>query len=242
MAGRGFAELIARRERVVLLAGILVLAALAWVYLAKGGGMTMSAAAALVVVMWWVMMAAMMLPSAAPAILLYARVRTSRGEAAAIAPPWLFLAGYLIAWGGFSLIAALGQLALVNSGLVGAMDLRATTPVLVGAALVAAGAYQLTPWKDACLGSCRSPAQFLAHHWRPGASGALRLGLLHGAICVGCCWLLMILLLVGGVMNLAWVALLAGLVAVEKLLPGGAWIARIAGAAMIAAGAILVLA
>ncbi len=242
MAGRGFAELIARRERVVLLAGILVLTALAWVYLAKGGGMTMSAAAALVVVMWWEMMAAMMLPSAAPAILLYARVRTSRGEAAAIAPPWLFLAGYLIAWGGFSLIAALGQLALVNSGLVGAMDLRATTPVLVGAALVAAGAYQLTPWKDACLGSCRSPAQFLARHWRPGASGALRLGLLHGAICIGCCWLLMILLFVGGVMNLAWVALLAGLVAVEKLLPGGAWIARIAGAAMIAAGAILVLA
>ncbi len=236
MPGPDFSILIARREQAVLVGGIAALALLAWAYLARGGEMTMAADFTLVLAMWWVMMVAMMLPSAAPAILLYARVRSSRGDAAGIAPPWLFLSGYLILWLGFSLVAAAAQLELVRSDWIGAMDLRASSPALVGGALIAAGAYQLTPWKDACLSACRSPAQFLTLHWRPGLSGALRLGLLHGAFCVGCCWLLMILLFVGGVMNLAWVALLAMLVAIEKLVRGGALIGRGAGVAMIIAG------
>ncbi|MCY7340041.1 MAG: DUF2182 domain-containing protein [Sphingomonas bacterium] len=227
----------AGRERTVLVGGIAALALLAWAYLARGGEMTMAADFALVLAMWWVMMVAMMLPSAAPAILLYARVRNSRGDAAGIAPPWLFLSGYLITWLGFSLAAAAAQLELVRSDWIGAMNLCASAPALVGGALMAAGAYQLSPWKNACLRSCRSPAQFLTRYWRPGPSGALRLGLLHGTVCVGCCWLLMILLFVGGVMNLAWVAALAILVAVEKLASGGPLAARLAGVAMLLGGA-----
>jgi len=234
---RGVAGLIARHERLVLLSGIAALVLLGWLYLLKGGEMTMAADFGLVLAMWWVMMAAMMLPSAAPAILLYARVQRHRSDKFKIAPPWLFLLGYLTAWLGFSLIAAAAQLALVGSGWIGAMDLRASAPALIGGALIAAGAYQLSPWKDACLSSCRSPAQFLARHWRPGPSGAIRLGLLHGAICVGCCWLLMILLFVGGVMNLVWVALLASLVALEKLASRGPLVARWVGVAMLVGGA-----
>jgi len=107
---------------------------------------------------------------------------------------------------------------------------------LSAAVMIAAGLYQLSPFKNACLGRCRSPAQFLSRHYRPGAAGALRLGLLHGAYCVGCCWLLMALLFVGGVMNLLWVAGLTLLVAAEKLLPRGTLIAHVAGVAMIGWG------
>jgi predicted metal-binding membrane protein len=110
-----------------------------------------------------------------------------------------------------------------------------------GGLLIAAGLYQLSPIKDACLSRCRSPAEFISRHYRAGIGGAARLGLLHGAFCVGCCWLLMALLFVGGVMNLLWVAGLTLLVAVEKLLPGGKWIARIAGLAMIGWGVALLL-
>lgn len=227
----------AQRERAVLVVGIATLALLAWAYLARGGEMTMAADFILVLTMWWVMMVAMMLPSAAPAILLYARVRSSRGDGAGIAPPWLFLAGYLITWLGFSLAAAAAQLELVRSDWIGAMDLRVSAPALVGGALMAAGAYQLSPWKNACLRSCRSPAQFFTLHWRPGPSGALRLGLLHGAVCVGCCWLLMILLFVGGVMNLAWIAALSIAVAVEKMAPGGERLAAGLGLVLIVVGA-----
>ncbi|MEO7276560.1 MAG: DUF2182 domain-containing protein [Sphingomicrobium sp.] len=237
MTGGGFNRFAARFERPFLICGIVLLALLAWAYLLLGGAMTMAQDFALVLAMWWVMMTAMMLPSAMPAVLLYAHVRNSRGKSTEIASPWLFLLGYLVAWLGFSVIATAAQLALVGSRWIGAMNLRATAPGLVGGALIAAGAYQLSPWKNACLRSCRSPAQFLARNWRPGASGALRLGLLHGAICVGCCWLLMILLFAGGVMNLGWVALLASLVAVEKLALRGALFARWGAAAMLASGA-----
>jgi predicted metal-binding membrane protein len=107
------------------------------------------------------------------------------------------------------------------------------------ALLIAAGLYQLSPFKESCLAHCRTPTQFLSRHYRPGAAGAWRLGLIHGAYCVGCCWLLMALLFVVGVMNLAWVAALSILVAAEKLLPAGAWIARVAGLVLLAAGAYL---
>lgn len=185
----------------------------------------------LIAAMWAVMMVAMMVPSAAPAILLYARVHRHSLGLESRPPTAAFLAGYLACWIGIALLAATLQLAL------GRMELD--SPSAAAAVLVAAGIYQLSPLKDACLGRCRSPAQFISRHYRPGTSGAFRLGLLHGADCVGCCWLLMALLFVGGVMNLAWVAALTLLVAAEKLLPGGRWIARIAGITLIGWGAYL---
>lgn len=242
MTGLTAAERIALRGRTVTLAGLAALSLIAWLYLLSGAGMepmvgmagmAMSPGFALVAVMWWAMMVAMMVPSAAPAILLYARVHRHSNESAP--PTAAFLAGYLACWLGFSLIAAWLQVA-VTPPISMALDNRSAS----GALLIAAGLYQLSPLKDACLGRCRSPAQFLTSHYRPGAAGAARLGLLHGAYCVGCCWLLMALLFVGGVMNLAWIAALTLLVAAEKLLPGGAWIARIAGIALVIWGAVLI--
>jgi len=184
----------------------------------------------LVAAMWAVMMVAMMLPGAAPAILLYARVH--RHSLSGSPPPTMaFLAGYLVCWLGFAILAAALQLAIA-SPMSTALESRQASGVL----LIAAGIYQWSPFKDACLDHCRSPAQFLSRHYRPGPWGAARLGLFHGAYCLGCCWLLMMMLFVGGVMNLLWVAGLTLLVAAEKLLPGGAWIARIAGVALVAWG------
>jgi predicted metal-binding membrane protein len=187
------------------------------------------------IVMWWLMMAAMMLPSAAPAVLLYARVRHMRGADRAIAQSWVFLGGYLALWLVFSLIAASAQRLLAGP------SMALENPVARAVLLIVAGVYQLSPLKTACLGECRSPAQFISRHWRPGWIGTLRLGLLHGAYCVGCCWALMLLLFVGGVMNLLWVVALAAVVAAEKLLPRGLWLGRVVGLAAIACGAFLVV-
>jgi len=223
------------------LGSLALLTILAWLYLVNGAGMAaagmtdMSHAPGLplIAAMWAAMMVAMMLPSAAPAILLYAHVH--RHSFRTGAPPTMaFLAGYLGCWIGFAMFAAVLQLAIA-SPMSMALESRAAS----GMVLIAAGLYQLSPFKDACLSRCRSPAQFISRHYRPGAWGAFRLGLLHGAYCVGCCWLLMALLFVGGVMNLAWIAGLTLLVAAEKLLPGGQWIARIAGVAFVGWGAAL---
>lgn len=241
------AERIVLRSRAVTLAGLAVLACAAWLYLLGGAGMAPMAGMAgmpgmapapgfaLVVAMWWAMMVAMMLPSAAPVILLHATVH--RRTHAAAPPTATFLAAYLVCWLGFSLVATWAQLALTSPVTMAFDDAS-----LASALLVAVGLYQLSPLKEACLGRCRAPAFFLARHYRPGRRGALRLGLLHGAYCVGCCWLLMALLFVVGVMNLAWVAALTLLVAAEKLLPGGTWIARLSGVALILWGALVLLA
>jgi len=181
-------------------------------------------------VMWWLMMAAMMLPSAVPAILLYARVRERNRSANGVARTWVFVAGYLAAWLLFSLAAATAQRLLAGpSMMIGNRTGEA-------AVLVAAGLYQLSPLKSACLRQCRSPVQFLTRHWRPRWTGAVRLGLLHGAYCVGCCWMLMALLFVGGVMNLLWIVVLTMIVAVEKIVPRGAALGRLAGVALIGWG------
>lgn len=193
-------------------------------------GMTHSPGWPLVAAMWVVMMVAMMLPSAAPAVLLYARVH--RHAVSGKAPPTgAFLAGYLACWSGFALLATALQLAAASP-----MSMALESRWASAGLLIAAGLYQLSPLKDACLNHCRSPAEFLSRHYRPGPWGAARLGLFHGAWCVGCCWLLMLLLFVGGVMNLLWIAGLTLLVAAEKLLPGGIWIGRIAGLALAAFG------
>jgi predicted metal-binding membrane protein len=203
-------------------------------------GMDMPAAAAvwslslwaLTIAMWWVMMVAMMTPSAAPAILLYDRVeKHARLNSAAkpVGPVWAFAAGYFLIWLGFSGVVAAVQWALAQSGLISGATMASGSKWVSAAVLAAAGAYQLSPLKNVCLTHCRSPASFLSRHWRPGAAGAVRLGVMHGAYCVGCCWLLMALLFFGGVMNLAWIAALSALVLAEKLLPGGVWVSRVSG-------------
>jgi predicted metal-binding membrane protein len=193
--------------------------------------------AALVFVMWWIMMIAMMVPSAAPTILLFAAIRRKQGLADhPSAQAWIFCGGYLVMWAWFSLLAVLVQWALEHAGL---LSMASASAVLGGVVLLAAGLYQLTPLKHACLRYCQSPVLFLSLYWQPGAEGALRMGLRHGAYCLGCCWFLMALLFVGGVMNLAWIAGIALYVAAEKLLPIGRALSRLAGVALCAAGALL---
>ncbi len=210
-------------------------------------GMTMSGTAApsggrfaIAAAMWLAMMVAMMLPSAAPMILLYARASTY-GTEPARPHTASFLGGYLAVWGAFALLAAALQAALEGAGLVGAETMALHSREASGAILLAVGLYQLSPVKNACLRQCRGPAAFLARHYRPRPVGALRMGLIHGAYCIGCCWLLMALLFVGGVMNLAWIAFLTLLVAAEKLLPHGGRIALASGVACIV-GSVAVMA
>jgi len=188
--------------------------------------------------MWLAMMVAMMAPSATPAILLYAHAHrhAQPAEGGVRAPVGSFVLGYFAVWSVFSLLAAWLQLLLEQRGLVSAMSMGLQVRWLSGAVLVAAGIYQLTPLKQACLAQCRSPAAFLSRHWRPGAAGAFRLGVLHGVFCVGCCWLLMALLFVGGVMNLAWIAALGVLVLLEKLAAPGRAVGRGAGVLLVAWG------
>ncbi len=191
---------------------------------------------ALTFLMWVVMMAAMMLPSAAPTVLLYGTlVRKHAVRGTALPAVWVFVGGYLLAWAGFSLGASLLQAALERTALLTPMMASAAGP-LTAALLLLAGVYQFTPLKHLCLSKCRNPVQFFMTHWRPGTAGALRMGMAHGAYCVGCCWVLMLILFAVGVMNLAWVALIAAFVLVEKLLPAGRLASYLAGAALIAAG------
>ena len=169
--------------------------------------------------MWSLMMVAMMLPSALPMILLFARLTRQGGERGRMVRSLAFAGSYLIVWATFSAGAAAAQALLVSSGMVSAIALSLGGGEIAAGLLLLAGMYQLTPLKRACLDQCRSPLSFVMRLWRPGLSGALRLGFAHGLYCVGCCWLLMLLLFVFGVMNLAWVAALAILVAIEKLAP-----------------------
>ena len=188
-------------------------------------------------VMWLVMMVAMMLPSASPMILLYAAfTRSANARGAAMAPTLLFASIYLLLWAIFSAAAAAAQIVLIQLGLVSDATLRLGNAHAGGILLVLAGLYQLTPIKRACLEQCRSPLSFVTRLWRPGWAGAARLGLAHGAYCIGCCWLLMTLLFVGGVMSLPWVAVLAVIVLIEKVAPIGERGARAVGFLAIAAG------
>ena len=228
-------EALARRERLVTAAALTLITLLAWAYLLAGAGMDMDMGdmdmvmpmdwtvgyALIMFLMWWIMMIAMMLPSAAPMILLFALVnRRSRSRGASYVPTAVFASGYLVAWGGFSLAATVLQWWLEQSGWL-TMAMASANPWLGGVLLIAAGIYQLTPLKHACLRHCRGPVEFITRHWRPGPKGALRMGLEHGAFCVGCCWVVMGLLFYGGVMNLYWIVGLAALVLLEKVLPRG---------------------
>ncbi len=196
----------------------------------------------LMFLMWAVMMVGMMLPSASPMILLYDRVRERQeAKGASLAGTGVFALGYVAAWALFSLVAVCAQWALEQAALLSPMMVSAS-PWLGGGLLILAGLYQWTPLKNACLVHCRAPITFLAHHWRKGGLGAFRMGLHHGLFCVGCCWVLMALLFVFGVMNLLWIAALAIFVLLEKILPRGDLVGRVSGGLMIAAGLWLMIA
>jgi predicted metal-binding membrane protein len=243
-----------RRDRAAVLAGLAGVTLLSWAYLvllarrmgAMSGMDAMRLAPwtpadfLLMFLMWAVMMVGMMVPSAAPMALVYAAVaRKAERQGASVAPAFVFVAGYVAVWTLFSLGATLAQWGLERLALL-SPAMVATSPLLGGSLLVFAGIYQLTPAKDACLRHCRAPAHFFARHWRPGTMGAFRLGLTHGAFCLGCCWLLMGLLFFGGVMNLLWIAAITLFVLLEKLLPAGLAVGRLAGLALVALGAVVV--
>jgi predicted metal-binding membrane protein len=263
-------ETVLRRDRAIVIGALAVITMLAWadiIWLADdmamdgmdmtgfrmipaGQGLMMPASApwqplefAYVFAMWAVMMIGMMTPSVAPMILIYARVgRQAVISGHRIAASGWFTSGYLIAWLGFSLAVTSMQWVLERAALLTPM-MESANAVFGGIVLIAAGVYQWTPVKEACLSYCQSPLTFIMRHggFRPDASGALSLGIRHGLYCIGCCWALMLLLFVGGVMNVLWIAALAGLVLLEKALPFGKFVSRIAGCVFIAGGAWLLL-
>ena len=255
-------ESVLKRDRAVVLAGLLAISALAWGYMAhearamyhtgvcKCAGMRMSgpdtqswSASTLLplFLMWAEMMVAMMTPSAAPMILTFATLnRKRREQERPFVPTGIFLSGYLAAWTAFSALAALAQWILHSTALLSPM-MVSRSPGLGGALLIAAGIFQWTPIKNACLLRCRSPLSFLMTDWREGRLGALVMGFKHGAYCTGCCWFLMALLFVAGVMNIWWVAAISVLVLLEKVAPKGLQLGRIFGLAFTVWGAWMML-
>ncbi|MGH7408504.1 MAG: DUF2182 domain-containing protein [Candidatus Methylomirabilales bacterium] len=242
-----------KRDHLLVSLGLVGLVALAWLdLLRRAGGLSLGtlghemalprtapwgiAEVAATASMWAVMMAAMMLPSAAPMLLLFSTVNRKRGvQGSPVVPTGIFLLGYLLVWGGFSLLATGAQWGLHTLSLL-SPGLAIAHPLLGGLILVVAGAYQFTHLKKACLVHCQSPLDFLFTTWREGASGALQMGLRHGGYCLGCCWVLMALLFVGGVMNLTWIALIAGFVLLEKVWARGMLLSRLAGCLLLVWG------
>ncbi len=193
---------------------------------------------AFIFTMWVVMMVGMMTPSVTPMVLLYALVgRKARIDGRPFAPTGWFFAGYLLVWVTFSILATFSQLLLTSLALLTPM-MASTSATVGGVILICAGLYQWTPLKEACLLQCQTPIAFLSSRggFRSDPLGALRLGIDHGMVCLGCCWALMALLFVGGVMNIVWIAGIAILILLEKVLPGGQLIPRISGTLLAAAG------
>jgi predicted metal-binding membrane protein len=260
-------EAVLLRDRVVVIAALTTIIGIAWIWILLGAGTGMSALAmtggarmsgmagmmmaptkwtagyaGVMFAMWWVMMAAMMLPSAAPILLLFARVnRAEKARDRPYVPTGIFAAGYIATWGGFSVLATGLQWALEQLDLLSPM-MMTSSYWLGGAILIAAGVWQFTPLKRICLRHCRSPLSFLVQGWRPGGLGAFRMGLAHGTYCLGCCWFLMGLLFFGGIMNLFWIGGLAVFVLLEKTIRMGPWIGRIAGVGVAAWGVLMLTA
>jgi predicted metal-binding membrane protein len=254
IAARSPLERLIRRDRLFAVLGLAVILALSWTYLLRMAADMRSMAAMgmpemqswgvgdflQLFIMWTVMMVGMMLPSATPLILLALGVYRRRGGGQASLHGGLFVAGYLLAWTLFSAVAAALQVFLHRAALLSS-GMASRSTVFAAVVLLIAGAYQWLPIKNACLTHCRSPLDFLTRHWREGAGGALRMGLHDGLFCVGCCWALMALLFVAGVMNLLWVAAIAAFVLVEKLTPQGPRVGRLAGTVLMFWGAYLLL-
>jgi predicted metal-binding membrane protein len=254
-------EFVLRRDRYAVMAAVLLLTALAWAYvlwLARHMAMPAMAGMDMTMVapqmrpwalsdlvfsftMWTVMMAGMMLPSAAPMILLYLLVgRQAEAQHKPIAATGWFAGGYLLAWTGFSLLAALLQAGLIQAALL-TPDLASANNTLGGAILIAAGVYQWSPLKYKCLANCRAPLFFIQRHggFKRQALPSLGLGLRHGLDCIGCCWALMLLLFAGGVMNILWIASIAAVVLLEKVFSEGRNVSRLVGAGLIIGGLVL---
>ena len=276
-------EQVLRKDRAIIVAAILIIAAIAWtytVYVAETGmgmgsmqtasesdagtgiamgemqeesdgsmgssgmGMAMAdmrswnaADFGMMYVMWAVMMVAMMAPSATPMLLMFATVNRRRKEREApYVPTGIFLAGYVIVWAAFSLAATGGNWGLHQASLLSSMMGESTSGYLGGSLLVLAGVFQWSPLKYNCLKQCRTPMGFLMTSWREGPRGALRMGLEHGVYCLGCCWALMLLLFVLGIMNLVWIAALAAFVLAEKVAPKAEWVSRISGVLLLGWG------
>jgi len=255
----GAIERAVKRDRTIVLVVLTTVVVFSWVYVLSGAGMEMSALemtrtsgrgamgmmmpaewsleyAGVMFLMWWVMMIAMMLPSATPMVLLFAMLnRRQKEEGNAYVPTVLFAFAYLVIWAFFSILAVAVQGGLEVAKLL--LPLLVSVSAFVGGGLLlAAGVYQLTPIKQACLKHCRSPLQFVLSRWRNGRLGAFRMGVEHGAYCVGCCWFLMGLLFFGGVMNLYWIAGLALFVLLEKTVPAGHWLSYATGLALMTWG------
>lgn len=232
------------RERLAILAALLALAAAAWAVLigqsgshaAMGGGLTMGMGAPLFLALWVAMMVAMMFPTAAPMVLMFARVsadRSARGDA--FVPTWVFVGAYLAVWTLFGAAAYL--LAAVAQGAAESSPWLTANGARVGGALIAlAGLYQLTPLKQLCLTKCRSPLSFVMTSWREGHAGALRMGFEHGAYCLGCCWMLFLLLFPLGIMNVAAMAAITLLIFAEKSLPLGQRASQVAALGLVLYG------
>jgi predicted metal-binding membrane protein len=262
-------EAVLRRDRLIVAAALVLLTALAWAYvwwlsadmnmggmdmsgfrmIPTGSGWMMPSTApwtaiefAFVFAMWAVMMIGMMTPSATPIILIYARLgrQAARSETSLPASAY-FAAGYLVTWIGFALAATMAQWALERSRLL-TPTMQGASDIFSGVMLIAAGLYQWTPLKDVCLRQCQAPWLFIQRHggFRSDIGGALALGIRHGGYCIGCCWVLMALLFVGGVMNVLWIAAIAMLVLAEKVIPAGRTISRTAGVALVTAGGWLI--
>jgi predicted metal-binding membrane protein len=234
------------RDRLLILGGLAALTLLAWGTMAEMAGRMDAAATAhlqtwrasdffVAFGMWSVMMMGMMLPSASPMVLTFSGISRRRADGHPLVRTGLFVGGYLLVWIGYSAGAALLQGGLRVAALLTPMGASAS-PHLAGGLLVLAGIYQLTPLKDACLKGCRSPMGFLMAEWRPGRRGALAMGLRHGWNCAGCCWAMMALMFVLGVMNLLWMAALTALCLVEKGIPAGDRVGRLAGVGFIGWG------
>jgi predicted metal-binding membrane protein len=250
-------ERIIRRDRLTTVMGLAAMTVLAWLYLVREAASMQSMAmdarmhAAMgmgdmhawgvsdwlaLFVMWAVMMAGMMLPSAAPVILLVLAAYRRRGDRRARASSAAFIGGYLLAWTTFSGFAAAIQVGLHRTALL-TPEMASGSARLAGAILLMAGVYQWLPVKNVCLTHCQSPLGFITRYWREGAVGGLTMGVRHGLFCVGCCWALMSLLFVVGVMNLIWVAVITAFVLIEKLAPQGTRLSRMAGVLMVIWGA-----
>jgi predicted metal-binding membrane protein len=240
-------------DRLVVFCALMLICVLAWAYvLYMGWGMAhMDVGAAMAVMprmiswgpldlvfvlaMWAIMMVAMMLPSATPMILVFSAISKQLKSARTFTDVAAFVAGYIAMWTAFSVLATLAQWGLLEARLVSPL-MVASSPMLSGGVLVATGVFQFTPLKERCLSKCRKPLAFIAAHWRKGTGGAFIMGTRHGLYCVGCCWLLMLLLFVLGVMNLLWIALLAAFVLLEKMLPNVQWFSRLSGVVFIGWG------
>ena len=239
------------RERKLILSLLLGQAAASWVLLiwqsvamnsqAMGMGLTMGMSAGLFMAIWVVMMIAMMFPTAAPMILMFTTVYAGkRQQGQAFVPTWIFVGAYLLIWTLFGVVAY--PLALLAERFAGqSMWLMMNAPRIGGALLVMAGLYQLSPLKHMCLAKCRTPLQFILGSWRDGYGGAFRMGFVHGAYCLGCCWFLFVLLFPLGIMNIAVMALLTVLIYAEKAFPLGKQIGQIAGVALLVYGVIVMI-